>query len=50
MRQISLRLSSTTEYQLEKLSEKLQINQANVIRQAIAKLAEQEGIAPKRLR
>ena len=45
MKQISLRLSTTQRTTLLKLSDKLQIDQANVIRLAIARLAEQEGIS-----
>ena len=44
MTQISLRLSAAQRIALQKLSEKLQIDQANVIRLAIARLAEQEGV------
>jgi predicted transcriptional regulator len=45
MRQTTLRLSSTQNRQLEKLAEKLQIDKANVIRLAITRLAEQEGLS-----
>jgi predicted DNA-binding protein len=44
MKQTSLRLSSVHKTQLAKLSQKLQIDQANVIRLAITRLAEAEGI------
>ena len=44
MKQISLRLSSVQRNVLSQLSDKLQIDQANVIRLAITRLAEQEGI------
>jgi hypothetical protein len=39
-----IRLSAIQIRQLEKLSEKLQIDRTNVIRVAIARLAEQEGV------
>ena len=48
MTQTSLRLSAIQRAQLKKLAVNLQIDQANVIRLAITRLAEQEGIAPKR--
>lgn len=44
MRQTTLRLSSTQMRQLEALARKLQIDKANVIRLAITRLAEQEGV------
>jgi predicted DNA-binding protein len=44
MKQTSLRLSSIHRNQLAKLAKKLQIDQANVIRLAITRLAEAEGI------
>ncbi len=44
MKATTLRLSSVQRAQLAKLAKKLQIDQANVIRLAIARLAEQEGI------
>ena len=44
MRQMSLRLSAIQRLQLQRLSQKLQIDKANVIRLAITRLAEQEGI------
>ena len=46
MKQTSLRLSATQQAQLAKLSRKLQIDKANVIRLAISRLAESEGIVP----
>jgi predicted transcriptional regulator len=45
MKQTTLRLSSTQIRQLEKLADKLQIDKANVIRLAITRLAEQEGLS-----
>jgi predicted transcriptional regulator len=45
MRSMTLRLSSTQNRILEKLAEKLQIDKANVIRLAITRLAEQEGLS-----
>ena len=49
MKAMTLRVSSMQRAQLEKLSEKLQISVASVIRQAIARMAEEEGIsAPKK--
>ena len=44
MKQTSLRLSSVHRSQLAKLAQKLQIDQANVIRLAITRLAEAEGV------
>lgn len=44
MKQSTIRLSATQRAQLRKLAEKLGIDQANVIRLAISRLAEQEGI------
>lgn len=44
MKQMSLRLSATQARQLKELSDKLQIAKANVIRLALARLAEQEGL------
>ena len=43
-KQITLRLSTVQKAQLAKLAQKLQIDRSNVIRFAIARLAEQEGI------
>ncbi|MFC5861110.1 hypothetical protein ACFPT7_02265 [Acidicapsa dinghuensis] len=43
-RQRAIRLSDVQEAQLAKLSEKLQVDETNVIRIAISRLAEQEGI------
>jgi hypothetical protein len=40
----TLRLSSIQRSQLKRLSDKLQIDQANVMRLALTRLAEQEGI------
>jgi predicted transcriptional regulator len=51
MKATSLRLTPIQHAQLEKLAEKFQIDKANVIRIAIARFAEQEGIVvtvPKR--
>ena len=47
----TLRLNSTQCEMLEQLAAKLQISEANVIRFAIARLAEQEGVIlnPKRV-
>jgi hypothetical protein len=45
---MTVRLSSIQKTQLAKLSEKLQIDQVNVIRLAIARLAEEEGIVQPR--
>ena len=50
MKSTTLRLSSVQIEMLEKLSVKLQIDQANVVRVAIARLAEQEGITVSRKR
>lgn len=48
-RQMTFRISNLQRVQLKLLSDKLQIDQANVVRVAIARLAEQEGIkTPKR--
>ena len=44
MKMTTLRLSSVQIAQLAKLALKLQIDRANVIRLAISRLAEQEGI------
>lgn len=41
---MTLRLSSIQQAQLSKIAQKLQIDKANVIRLAITRLAEQEGI------
>lgn len=41
---MTIRLSATQRTQLAKLSKKLQIDPSNLIRLAIARLAEQEGI------
>jgi predicted transcriptional regulator len=46
MKATVVRLSSVQRAQLSKLAKKLQVNQSNVIRLAIARLAEQEGITP----
>jgi hypothetical protein len=43
-KQRTLRLSQAQIDQLKRLSDKLQIDQANVIRLAITRLAEQEGV------
>jgi antitoxin component of RelBE/YafQ-DinJ toxin-antitoxin module len=43
-KQITLRLSNIQRGQVKKLADKLGIDQSNVIRLAIARLAEQEGI------
>lgn len=43
-KQITIRLSTIQRGQLKKLADKLGIDQSNVIRLAIARLAEQEGI------
>ena len=43
-RKTSVRLSPIQRNQLKRLAEKLQIDQANVMRLAITRLAEQEGI------
>lgn len=45
MQQTTLRLSAIQRKHLERLAEKLQIDKANVIRLAITRLAEQEGIS-----
>ena len=45
-KQTTYRLSPIQRRQLRLLAHKLQINETNVIRLAIARLAEQEGIAP----
>lgn len=51
MKQTTLRLSSIHIAQLAQLAVKLQIDQANVIRLAITRLAEEEGIGqPKKPR
>ena len=44
-KQTTIRLSPTQRAQLKKLAEKLGVDQTNVIRVAIARLAEQEGVA-----
>jgi len=44
MKQINIRLSVSQLRALEQLARKLQIDRSNVIRVAIAKLAESEGI------
>jgi len=44
---ISLRLSSTQRRQLQRLAKKLQIDPTNVIRLAITRLAEAEGLLPE---
>lgn len=43
-KQTTIRLSSVQRSQLKRLAAKLQIDQANVMRLAITRLAEQEGI------
>jgi hypothetical protein len=43
-KQMTLRINATQRIQLKLLQEKLQIDQANVIRLAISRLAEQEGV------
>ncbi len=43
-KQMTLRLSNIQRSQLKRLAEKLQIDQANVLRLALTRLAEQEGI------
>ena len=51
MKRTTVRLSSIQLAQLEKLAAKLQIDVANVIRLAITRLAEEEGIGQgKKLR
>jgi antitoxin component of RelBE/YafQ-DinJ toxin-antitoxin module len=45
MKQTTLRLSAIQRAQLEKLAAKLQIDVSNVIRLAITRLAEEEGVA-----
>ena len=45
---ISLRLSTNQLTLLNRLSAKLQLDVSNVIRLAVAKLAESEGLTPKR--
>ena len=50
MKQISLRLSEIQRIQIERLAKKLNIDKADVIRIAVSRMAEQEGItAPKRI-
>jgi hypothetical protein len=44
MKQMTFRLSAIQRAQLVKLAEKLQIDQANVVRLAVAQLADREGI------
>lgn len=44
MKQIAIRLSAAQLRTLEQLARKLQIDRANVIRLAVAKLAESEGV------
>lgn len=44
MKRMTLRISTVQRAQLKKLAEKLQIDQANVLRLAITRLAESEGI------
>ena len=44
MKATTLRLSAVQRQMLEKLAAKLQIDQANVVRLAITRLAEEEGI------
>lgn len=45
MERMNVRLSAIQRAWLKRLAEKLQIDQANVIRVAITRLAEEEGIA-----
>ena len=45
MKQTTLRPGTIQNRPLEQLAEKLQIDRANVIRLAIARLAEQEGVS-----
>ena len=49
-KQMTIRLSQIQRGQLKRLSDKLQVDQANVIRLAITRLAEQENVLfpPKR--
>jgi len=47
MRKTTLRLSAVQIEVVEKLARKLQIDSTNVIRIAIARLAEQEGVTGK---
>lgn len=44
MKQIAVRFSAAQLRTMEQLAKKLQIDRANVIRLAVAKLAESEGI------
>jgi predicted transcriptional regulator len=44
MKATIVRLSTVQRAQLSKLAKKFQVNQSNVIRLAIARMAEQEGI------
>jgi len=44
--QMTLRLSAAQRKVLQRLSRKLQIDQTNVIRLAITRLAEAEGVLP----
>lgn len=51
MKQTTLRLSAIHLAQLAQLAAKLQIDQANVVRLAITRLAEEEGVGqPKKVR
>jgi hypothetical protein len=43
-KQMTIRFSTVHRRQLKLLAEKLQINEANVVRLALTRLAEQEGI------
>jgi len=45
MKVMTFRFSPAQRAQLKRLSEKLQIDQTNVVRLAITRLAEQEGVA-----
>jgi predicted transcriptional regulator len=45
MKAMTLRISTAQIGQLKRIAEKLQIDQTNVIRLAITRLAEQEGVA-----
>jgi hypothetical protein len=50
MKRMTFRISAIQRAQLKRLADKLQVDQANVVRLAITRLAEQEGVAlsPKR--
>ena len=45
MKRMTLRISASQRSQLKRLATKLGIDQANVMRLAITRLAEQEGVA-----